>query len=41
MAHQATFQNYDNTLLRVLSTRFGTSKTFGENVIFILNRAGE
>ncbi|CAG8442086.1 1310_t:CDS:2 [Diversispora eburnea] len=46
MAHQATYQNFDddlnhNTLLRVLSTRFGTSKTFGENVIFMLNREVE
>ncbi|RHZ66994.1 hypothetical protein Glove_303g86 [Diversispora epigaea] len=46
MAHQATYQNFDddlnhNTLLKVLSTRFGTSKTFGENVIFMLNREVE
>ncbi|CAG8691793.1 2120_t:CDS:2, partial [Racocetra fulgida] len=28
-----------NTLIRVLSARIGTSKTFGENVIFMFNRA--
>ncbi|KAF0511284.1 protein dip1 [Gigaspora margarita] len=30
-----------NALLRVLSARIGTSKTFGENVIFMFNRAVE
>jgi hypothetical protein len=29
-----------NTVLRVLGARIGSSKTFGENVIFMLNRAG-
>ncbi|CAG8538685.1 13148_t:CDS:2, partial [Dentiscutata heterogama] len=32
--------NY-NPLLRMLSARIGTSKTFGENVIFMFNRAVE
>ncbi|CAG8685057.1 9332_t:CDS:2, partial [Acaulospora morrowiae] len=47
MAHQAIYPDDDdddwnhNTLLRVLSMRIGTSKTFGENVIFMLNRAVE
>jgi len=29
-----------NTVLRILGERIGSSKTFGENVIFMLNRAG-
>lgn len=29
-----------NTVMRVLSKRIGTSKTFGENIIFMLNRSG-
>lgn len=28
-----------NRVLRVLMTRLGSSKTFGENMIFMLNRA--
>lgn len=30
-----------NRVLRVLMRRLGFSKTFGENMIFILNRASE
>jgi hypothetical protein len=30
-----------NRVLVVLMRRLGSSKTFGENVIFMLNRAGE
>ena len=30
-----------NRVLMVLMRRLGNSKTFGENIIFILNRAGE
>lgn len=30
-----------NRVLMVLMRRLGSSKTFGENVIFMLNRAGE
>ena len=30
-----------NRVLMVLMRRLGNSKTFGENVIFMLNRAGE
>lgn len=29
-----------NRVLRVLMARLGTSMTFGENMIFMLNRAG-
>jgi hypothetical protein len=29
-----------NKVLKVLGKRIGTSKTFGENLIFMLNRAG-
>jgi len=31
----------ENTVIRVLMRRLGSSKTFGENLIFMLNRAGE
>jgi len=30
----------DNRVLHVLIRRHGTSQTFGENLIFMLNRAG-
>lgn len=30
----------DNRVVRVLMGRLGSSKTFGENIIFMLNRAG-
>ena len=30
-----------NRVLRVLMRRLNSSKTFGENMIFMLNRAGE
>jgi hypothetical protein len=30
-----------NRVLRVLMRRLGSAKTFGENMIFMLNRAGE
>jgi hypothetical protein len=31
---------HPNTVLQVLGERIGNSNTFGENVIFMLNRAG-
>ena len=31
----------NNLVLNVLTRRLGTSKTFGENLIFILNRASD
>ena len=33
--------NSQNRLLHVLIRRHGTSQTFSENLIFMLNRAGE
>jgi Protein of unknown function (DUF2013) len=33
--------NSPNRVLHVLLRRHGTSQTFGENLIFMLNRAGE
>ena len=33
--------NSQNRVLHVLIRRHGTSQTFGENLIFMLNRAGE
>ena len=30
-----------NRVLRILITRLNSTKTFGENMIFMLNRAGE
>jgi Protein of unknown function (DUF2013) len=33
--------NTQNRVLHVLVRRHGTSQTFGENLIFMLNRAGE
>jgi hypothetical protein len=33
--------NSQNRILHVLIRRHGTSQTFGENLIFMLNRAGE
>lgn len=30
-----------NRVLRILMARLGSSMTFGENMIFMLNRAGE
>lgn len=32
--------NMGNRVIEVLVRRLGSSKTFGENIIFILNRAG-
>ena len=37
--HQRT--ETDNRVLKVLMTRRGTSMTFGENMIFMLNRASK
>ena len=30
----------DNRVIQILMRRLGSSKTFGENIIFMLNRAG-
>lgn len=30
----------DNRVIQILMHRLGSSKTFGENLIFMLNRAG-
>lgn len=35
----AEASEYKNRVLRVLMRRLGSSKTFGENMIFMLNRA--
>ena len=43
LSHEAIEHDEDfnpNTVLQVLGERIGSSKTFGENVIFMLNRAG-
>ena len=43
MSNESTEYDEDlnpNTVLQVLGERIGNSKTFGENVIFMLNRAG-
>jgi hypothetical protein len=34
-------QESQNQILRVLKSKIGSSKTFSENLIFMLNRAGE
>jgi hypothetical protein len=33
-------ENEDNRVLHILMRRLGHSQTFGENLIFMLNRAG-
>ncbi len=38
--HLANAAHSDNRVLHVLIRRHGTSQTFGENLIFMLNRAG-
>lgn len=32
---------YENRVVSVLMRRLGSSRTFGENLIFMLNRAGD
>lgn len=32
---------YENRVISVLMRRLGSSRTFGENLIFMLNRAGK
>jgi hypothetical protein len=38
--HLSNAAHSDNRVLHVLIRRHGTSQTFGENLIFMLNRAG-
>lgn len=39
--HGERFPESKNRVLRVLMGRLGSSKTFGENMIFMLNRASQ
>ncbi|KAH8833744.1 hypothetical protein DL96DRAFT_1578218 [Flagelloscypha sp. PMI_526] len=39
-SHSDSISDSKNRVLRVLMQRLGSSKTFGENMIFMLNRAG-
>jgi hypothetical protein len=39
--HLSNAARSDNRVLHVLIRRHGTSQTFGENLIFMLNRAGK
>jgi hypothetical protein len=38
---QGSGSGESNLVMRILRSKQGATKTFGENVIFILNRAGE
>lgn len=38
--HVTSAAHSENRVLHVLIRRHGTSQTFGENLIFMLNRAG-
>lgn len=38
--HLSNAAHSENRVLHVLIRRHGTSQTFGENIIFMLNRAG-
>jgi hypothetical protein len=38
--HHSNAAHSNNRVLHVLIRRHGTSQTFGENLIFMLNRAG-